>query len=60
MRRRVFYLHVADSTFLEGAVLQVVGADVTIFTPMTWKHTADTRRTPEREADALIGQKSVT
>lgn len=41
------YLHVADSSLLEGAVLQVVGADVTIFTPMTRKHAADTGGTPK-------------
>lgn len=44
----VCYLHVADSSLLEGAVLQVVGADVTIFTPMTRKLTADTGSAPER------------
>lgn len=51
------YLHVADSSLLEGAVLQVVGADVTIFTPVTRKHAADTGGTPEadkeRQTDGL-------
>lgn len=44
-----FYLHVADSSLLEGTVLQVVGADVAIFAPVTRKHTADTGRASMRE-----------
>lgn len=47
MRCVRLYLHAADSSLLEGAVLQVVGADVTIFTPVTRKNAADTGRTPE-------------
>lgn len=45
------YLHVADPPLLEGAVLQVVGADVTIFAPVAGKQTADAGRTPDQEGD---------
>lgn len=45
------YLHVADSSLLEGTVLQVVGADVAIFAPVTGEHTADTCGASERERE---------
>lgn len=41
------YLHIADPSLLKGTVLQVVGADMTIFTPVTGKHAADTGSAPE-------------
>lgn len=43
-----WYLHVADSSLLEGAVLQVVGADVAIFAPVAGKHAANAGSAPER------------
>lgn len=44
--RACTYLHAADPALLEGAVLQVVGAHVTILAPVTWKHAAHTGSAP--------------
>ena len=42
------HLHDADSALLEGAVLQVVGADVAIFAPVAREHAAHTGSAPGR------------
>lgn len=42
------YLHAADPALLEGAVLQVVGAHMTILAPVTRKHAAHTGSAPGR------------
>lgn len=47
LRCLCLYLHIADSSFLERTVLKVVGADVTIFAPVTRKGAAHTGSTPE-------------
>lgn len=61
LRCLCLYLHIADSSFLERTVLKVVGADVTIFAPVTRKGAAHTGSTPEererkKETGSNVGE----
>lgn len=42
----VSYLHAADASLLEGALSQVVGADVAVFTPVAGEGAAHTGGAP--------------